>query len=90
MTIADDMTVSEWGQAMKQLGQERRAQNRANSAELLRERGISFETKNDGAHLIVRHGGKVADLWPGTGKYTIRGTNKYRRGVFNLIKDLSA
>jgi len=26
------------------------------------------------------------DFWPGTGKYTQRGTNKQGRGVFNLFK----
>lgn len=88
MTIADDMTVSEWGQAMKQMGQERRAANRENSAELLRQRGVPFEEKNDGAHLIVRYGGKVVDFWPGTGKYSVRGSGVYKRGVFRLLQDI--
>lgn len=88
MTIADDMTVSEWGAAMKQISQERRASNRENSAELLRGRGVPFEEKNDGAHLIVRYGGKVADFWPGTGKYNVRGSGVYKRGVFRLLKEL--
>lgn len=88
MTIADDMTVSDWGQAMKQVSQERRAANRESSAELLRQRGVAFEEKNDGAHLVVRHGRKVADLWPGTGKYSVRGSGVYKRGVFRLLNDL--
>lgn len=88
MTIADDMTVSEWGHAMKQMGQERRASNRENSAHILRHNGVQFEEKNDGAHLIVRHDGKTADFWPGTGKYSVRGTGAYKRGVFSLLKDL--
>jgi hypothetical protein len=73
-------------------GQLRRARNRQGSAQILRDRGIEFETKNDGAHLVVRHGGKVADLWPGTGKYRVRKPGgkgeRYRRGVFNLLRDI--
>jgi hypothetical protein len=65
------------------------AHNRENSAYLLDKNDIEYEVKNGGAHLIVSHNGLVADFWPGTGKYTIRGTNMYNRGVFNLLKDLN-
>jgi hypothetical protein len=65
---------------------ERRAKNRQSSAEMLAERGIQFETKNMGAHLVVSHDGKVADFWPGTGKYIPRGGGRPGRGVFNLLK----
>ena len=77
-----------FSEAMREASRERRAGNRENSAAILRDRGIAFEERNAGAHLIVRHAGKVADFWPGTGKYQVRGTGKYRRGVFNLIKEL--
>ncbi|WP_054912480.1 hypothetical protein [Pseudomonas sp. NBRC 111127] len=65
---------------------ERRARNRQGSAEILAERGVQFEVKNMGAHLIVSHEGKVADFWPGTGKYIPRGGGRPGRGVFNLLK----
>lgn len=65
---------------------ERRAKNRQSSAEILAERGVQFEAKNMGAHLIVSHDGKVADFWPGTGKYIPRGGGRPGRGVFNLLK----
>lgn len=81
-----------FGEAMKQASQERRAGNRESSPQVLRDHGVAFETKNDGAHLVVRHAGKVADLWPGTGKYRVRRPGgkgeQYRRGVFNLLRDL--
>jgi hypothetical protein len=64
---------------------ERRAGNRDSSAAVLAERGITFESKNSGVHLIVTHGEKVADFWPGTGKYIVRG-GRQGRGVFNLLK----
>lgn len=71
---------------LKKESQERRASNRERSAELLREAGLPFESKNDGAHLIVTGHSVTADFWPGTGKFTVRGTGKYGRGVFNLMK----
>ena len=64
----------------------RRASHRESSAKVLADHGISFESKNDGAHLIVKHGDNIADFWPGTGKFIIRGSAKYGRGVFNLLK----
>lgn len=73
---------------MSEISKERRAGNRSNSAAILRERGIAFECCNDGAHLIVQHAGKITDFWPGTGKYCVRGSGKYKRGVFNMLRDL--
>lgn len=81
---------SEFSAAMRQQSQDRRASNRQSSATLLEEKCVSFESRNDGAHLIVQHGGHVVDFWPGTGKYVFRPAApwKYKRGVFNLLKDL--
>lgn len=72
----------------------RRAGHRENSPAMLRGAGIAFVPKNNGAHLIVRHNDKVADFWPGTGKFGIRGevdaegNQRYHRGVRLLIKRL--
>ena len=66
--------------------QARRADNREKSAAILTERGVQFESKNMGAHLIVSHGEHVVDFWPGTGKYIQRGGARQGRGVFNLLK----
>lgn len=68
--------------------QKRRASNRESSADLLSQADIQFDSKNGGAHLIVSHGGKVIDFWPGTGKFIPRGFGKEGRGVFNLMKVL--
>lgn len=67
---------------------ERRAANRENSAQLLERHGVLFDVKNAGAHLVVTHDGRVADFWPGTGKYIPRGFGRPGRGVFNLMKAL--
>jgi len=64
-------------------GKRRRARNRENSPRILREHGISFVTRNDGAHLIVMD--KV-DFWPGTGKWIVRETGRSGRGVYGLIR----
>lgn len=83
--------MSEMGELFKALREdsiERKAQNRERSARLLQERGVQFTEHNCGAHLVVTVGEKVADFWPGTGKYRVRGTTRYRRGVFNLLRDL--
>lgn len=66
----------------------KRASNRETSADILRENGFAFESKNGGAHLIVSGATIIADFWPGTGKFSVRGTGKYSRGVFSLLKIL--
>jgi hypothetical protein len=70
----------------KQYSAERKERNKNGSAAMLEQNGISFESKNDGIHLIVTHGGYVVDLWPTTGKFIIRGYKKHLRGVRLLIK----
>lgn len=70
----------------KQESTERKQANYDKSAALLKDRGIMFTA--NGFHLIVSHNGLKADFWPTTGKYNIRGDAEYKRGVFNLIKDL--
>lgn len=72
--------------ALKKERQEKRADNRHQSALILQRAGIVFESKNVGAHLIVLAGRTVVDFWPGTGKWIPRGQKESRRGVRNLIK----
>lgn len=66
----------------------KRASNREASARNLAAAGIPFESKNNGAHLIVSAPGLVVDFWPGTGLWAVRGTNERRRGVRQLITRL--
>jgi len=73
---------------MTQESIERREMNRQRSLDLLEKHSITFESKNDGAHLIVTHNKHVIDFWPGTGKFIPRGTTKTGRGVFNLLNYL--
>lgn len=67
--------------------QEKRASNRASSTKILEEKGISFERKNMGAHLIVSTKEGKIDFWPGTGKWIVRGGKK-GAGIKNLLKHI--
>lgn len=71
--------------AMQERSKERRKHNRDNSAALLLERGVEFETRNDGVHLIVKGRDCLIDFWPGTGKYITR-NGKQGRGVHSLLR----
>jgi hypothetical protein len=69
---------------------EKRAKNRESSETVLTRHGIAHESRNNGAHLIVRRNNYTVDFWPGTGKYIFRETSPViqGRGVFNLIRQL--
>ena len=88
----DDPMADYWRDAkpaMQEASQQRRASNRANSAALLRANGVPFESKNGGAHLIVRDGsGRIFDLWPGTGLWQLRGAPQRWRGVQSLLGNI--
>lgn len=66
--------------------QKRRAANRDNSPMILQQYGIPYESKNNGAHLVVGTKPKLFDFWPGTGKWKCRLTGKEGRGVFPLME----
>ena len=78
--------IAEDFNALKKYRQEKRSNNRDNSAELLKSAGISFESKNVGVHLVVNANGHTFDFWPGTGLWIMRGSTQRHRGVFSLIK----
>jgi hypothetical protein len=86
--------IGEIFKALKPIRQEesrkRKEANTCNSTAMLERNGFDFESKNSGLHLVVsgKDGGegKIADFWPSTGKFCVRGTNEYRRGVRLLIK----
>lgn len=75
-------------EARKQLSKKKKCNNWSGSIAMLKANVIEFEEKSE-THLVVNHNGKVADFWPTTGKFCIRGTNDYKRGVRLLIKQLN-
>lgn len=74
--------MKDYNQLAIKLSQEKRAENRRLSPLLLTEKGFSFVSRNNGAHLIVED--KV-DFWPGTGQWIVRQDGFAGRGVKNLI-----
>ena len=83
--------MSEVGEMYAALKEQKKAKKESNydwSVNYLRQLGIDFD--NHGYHLVVKHNGNMADFWPTTGKYNIRVTKEYRRGVKRLVKDLKA
>lgn len=75
--------------AHREAWQAKRKHNREASIDVLRQHGVTFETKHGYAHLIVEHHGSVVYFWPGTGRFIFRGAGgRNGRGVFALLKDL--
>lgn len=74
-----------WYKDIKEFSQNKRAENREKSTNILIDYNINFESKNEGAHLIVKGSELIIDFWPGTGKYIVRGGEE-GRGVFSLLK----
>lgn len=65
---------------------QKRQSNLVSSTQILDKNNISYEVKNGGYHLVVKGKSLIADFWPSTGKFNVRGEPKYFRGVRLLIK----
>lgn len=74
--------------ALREESRARRERNRLAGPAILGENGVVYQTRNEGAHLVI-HGGDgqpIADYWPGTGKWQARKLAISGRGVFKLIR----
>lgn len=76
-----------WTEHKKERKQKKES-NRNKAIEILTENGISFESKNSGAHLIIRHNGMIVEFWPGTGLFISQHGGQKYRGIRNLLKIL--
>jgi len=74
--------------AMREDSKRRRADNRERSTAELTSRGIAFESKNHGTHLMLKTSIGVVDFWPGTGAWSGRVSRTTGRGLFNLLRHL--
>lgn len=82
--VGDDYRALKESRTIKKL------QNLKKSTAILDDKGIIYESKSGGTYLIItKIGYDVVDFWPSTGKYKFRKQRKYKRGVFNLIRDLN-
>lgn len=86
---ADDEDMGDFWRDVKAARQAECASNRQDSAAMLLAAGLKFETKNLGAHLIVRALGLTVDFWPGTGLWIVRKPRREGRGVQRLIDALT-
>lgn len=80
--------MSEMGElfkAMREQAREKRANNTTSSTALLLSSKLQIESKNNGSHIVVMGKNGVADFWPSTGLWIVRGQKKRRRGVKKLI-----
>jgi len=80
-----DTELGELFGAYRESRREKKRDNLDSSTQLLIDRGVQFESKNFGVHLIVRGNSKVVDFWPSTGKFIVRGGHT-GRGVFKLLR----
>ena len=69
---------------LKEASKTKRASNRDQSAEYLRNKDIPFTEHNGGAHLVVEGKSGYIDFWPGTGRWNSR-CGKKGFGVRNLV-----
>jgi hypothetical protein len=58
----------------------RRSERRESAPDTLRARGINFDVRNGGAHLIVKTSNGCVDFWPGTQRWMSRLKNKAGQG----------
>ncbi len=75
---------ADWNRAK----QAKRAANRISSADYLRQRGVRFEERNNGSHLIVCCAAGKIDFWPGTGLWIARSDSARGRGVAKLVRKI--
>jgi hypothetical protein len=66
-----------------------RAAKRKAGARALSDAGILFESKNDGAHLIIHARPLTIDYWPGTDLWIVRGNPIKHYGFRGLMKELA-
>lgn len=85
--------MGDMAEDFKALREHRKAKRKSNlekTTNLLKSKGVSFESKNNGVHLIVKQNEMVFDFYPSTGLFIDRTTKKHSRGVFHLLKKLGA
>lgn len=66
----------------------KRLRNYEYAINTLRDNNISYLLKNDGYHLVINHNSNLIDYWPTTGKFSVRGSGSYHRGISKLMRKL--
>lgn len=63
-------------------------QKREEAVARLVERHVTVTVLPRGIQLVVRYCDTVADFWPGSGKYQMRGSRHIKNGLVKLLADL--
>jgi hypothetical protein len=83
-------STSEIGEMWRAVKKDRQARNQTRGETaliILKEKGVKFEKKNFGSHLIVEgKNGKLIDFWPTTGKFKLRGSKNYQGGIEKMLR----
>lgn len=70
---------------MREAARRKREDNKTKSIAILTGRGVPFEVRNAGYHLVIRRPEGVVNFFPSTGRYTGVFDG---RGVFNLLREM--
>lgn len=70
---------------MKANHQQIKEKRKVEDTQKLINKGIEFESKNFGYHLIVKGKESLIDYWPSSGKFFVRKTKKKGNGFNNLM-----
>jgi hypothetical protein len=82
--VSSDSDLAEDFRALREHGKKKREGNAESSVAILKGRGIEFQVLNEVNHHLLVAG--RFDFWPSTGKWRIRQTGRFGRGVFRLLK----
>lgn len=74
----------------KERNKERKECHRDFAVKELIRLGITYTSKNFGAHLIIKKNDLTCDFWPGTGLWIFRNIQKRGRGIHELLKVLES
>ena len=69
----------------KQRSKVKREGNKNSSTNWLKNCGFSFESHNNGIHLVVSTRKGIVDFWPSTGKWIARDSGKTGRRVKGIL-----
>jgi len=79
--------MSDIGECFAALKKENKAKKKSNlefATQYLIDKGVAFESKNSGLHLIVSGERHTIDYWPSTGFFKVRGHDYQCRGINTL------
>lgn len=76
--------------ALDELRKETRRSDKEENLEVLKHFGVDWGSNNSNVHCIIvdDKGKALADFWPSTNKFKMRGSRHYRHGTLALLKDL--